>query len=72
MQAIAREMHFSETTFIMSEKMRKSGYDVRIFTPAEEVPFAGLGHPTLGTAHILRTEIANNPSQKIILNLKVG
>lgn len=70
MQAIAREMHFSETTFIISEKERKGGYDVRIFTPASEVPFAG--HPTLGTAHILRTEIATGLPQEILLNLQVG
>jgi len=70
MQAIAREMHFSETSFIISERMRKSGYDVRIFTPAAEVPFAG--HPTLGTAHILRTKIENGLPDKITLNLPVG
>jgi trans-2,3-dihydro-3-hydroxyanthranilate isomerase len=70
MQAIAREMHFSETTFILSEEEHNSGYDVRIFTPAREVPFAG--HPTLGTAHIIRSEIAKNNPTKIILNLKVG
>jgi trans-2,3-dihydro-3-hydroxyanthranilate isomerase len=34
MQSIAREMHFSETTFLMSEKKREGGYDVRIFIPA--------------------------------------
>jgi trans-2,3-dihydro-3-hydroxyanthranilate isomerase len=70
MQAIAREMHFSETTFIISEKKREGGYSVRIFTPASEVPFAG--HPTLGTAYILRTEIESNIPDKIILNLPVG
>ncbi len=70
MQSIAREMHFSETTFILSEKKRKDGYDVRIFTPEAEVPFAG--HPTLGAAHIIRNEIANDLPGKVILNLKVG
>lgn len=70
MQAIACEMHFSETTFILSEKKRESGYDVRIFTPALEVQFAG--HPTLGTAHILRTEIATDQPQEILLNLRIG
>ncbi len=70
MQAIAREMHFSETTFIMSEKKINGGYDVRIFTPGAEVPFAG--HPTLGTAHIIRSEIAKSNPAKIMLNLKVG
>ena len=43
MQTIAKEMNYSETTFILSEDEKKGGYDVRIFTPAEEVPFAG--HP---------------------------
>ena len=70
MQAIAREMHFSETTFIVSEEQREGGYDVRIFTPAAEVPFAG--HPTLGTAHIIRSEIVRDNAVEIILNLKVG
>jgi trans-2,3-dihydro-3-hydroxyanthranilate isomerase len=70
MQAIAREMHFSETTFIISTQKAAGGYDVRIFTPAAEVPFAG--HPTLGTAHIIRSEILRDNPEEIILNLKVG
>jgi trans-2,3-dihydro-3-hydroxyanthranilate isomerase len=70
MLTLAREMNFSETTFVSSETPRDGGYDVRIFTPNEEVPFAG--HPTLGTAHILRTRIAVRPVDKIVLNLKVG
>ncbi len=69
MQRIAKEMNFSETTFI-SEKKRKGGYDVRIFTPGEEVPFAG--HPTLGTAHIIRNEIIKKAVDKIVLNFKAG
>jgi trans-2,3-dihydro-3-hydroxyanthranilate isomerase len=70
MQPLAQEMHFSETTFITSETPREGGYDVRIFTPAAEVPFAG--HPTLGTAHILRTAVAPQPVEQTALNLKVG
>ncbi len=70
MQSIAREMHFSETTFIMSEEKRNGGYDVLIFTPSAEVPFAG--HPTLGTAHVIRSEIETDAPQEVILNLKVG
>jgi trans-2,3-dihydro-3-hydroxyanthranilate isomerase len=70
MQAIAREMHFSETSFILSEKKRQGGYDVRIFTPEEELPFAG--HPTLGTAYVISQEILKKQTNKIILNLKVG
>jgi trans-2,3-dihydro-3-hydroxyanthranilate isomerase len=71
MQRIAREMNFSETTFILSEAKRDDGFDVRIFTPGEEVPFAG--HPTLGTAHIIRTEILSEQNVgEIKLNLKEG
>ena len=49
MQDIAREMNFSETTFVISESADRA--NVRIFTPAWELPFAG--HPTLGTAWVL-------------------
>jgi len=49
MQAIAREMNFSETTFVLAESTGRA--TVRIFTPGEELPFAG--HPTLGTAWVL-------------------
>src|SRR6202011_2829005 len=51
MQALAREMNLSETTFILPRDATteaREGKKVRIFTVAEELPFAG--HPTLGTA----------------------
>lgn len=70
MQRIAREMNFSETTFILSDEKRNGGYDVRIFTPKTELPFAG--HPTLGTAFVIQREIVKEPVETIILNLKVG
>jgi len=70
MQSIAREMNYSETTFILSEEKRNGGYDVRIFTPKTELPFAG--HPTLGTAYIIQQEIVRSPVDHVILNLKVG
>jgi trans-2,3-dihydro-3-hydroxyanthranilate isomerase len=70
MQRIANEMHFSETTFILSDEERDGGYDVRIFTPANELPFAG--HPTLGTAYVIRHDIIGRPVGKVLLNLKVG
>jgi len=63
-------MNYSETTFILSDKERGGGYDVRIFTPETELPFAG--HPTLGTAYVIQREIVKKPIDKIILNLKVG
>jgi len=50
MQRIAREMNLSETTFVTG--VTADGYDVRIFTPTNEMPFAG--HPTLGTAWVMR------------------
>src|ERR1700733_7237917 len=55
MQAIAKEMNLSETTFILPRDAaieREQGIRVRIFTVQEELPFAG--HPTLGTAFALR------------------
>lgn len=70
MQQITREINFSETTFILSDRPRDGGYDVRIFTPGAEVPFAG--HPTLGTAFVIREEIVRSPVGQINLNLKVG
>jgi len=70
MQRIANEMHFSETTFILSDEKRDDGYDVRIFTPAREMPFAG--HPTLGTAYVIRHIVADKTVNKVVLNLKVG
>jgi len=70
MQRIANEMHFSETTFIPTDEERNGGFDVRIFTPANELPFAG--HPTLGTAYVIRHEIIGRPVGKVLLNLKVG
>ena len=55
MQAIAREFNLSETTFIQRrdpETEKREGVRVRIFTTLEELPFAG--HPTLGTASVLK------------------
>jgi len=70
MQKIAKEINYSETTFIESPHLRNGGYDVRIFTPNKEIPFAG--HPTLGTAYIIQQEIIQQPVETLNLNLKVG
>lgn len=69
MQQIAKEMNFSETSFILSAD-DSNGYDVRIFTPDVEIPFAG--HPTLGTAFIIHKIFNPNKSDPIILNLNIG
>ena len=52
MQNIAKEMNLSETTFVLPPGNLPVDFIIRIFTPEKELPFAG--HPTLGTAHILR------------------
>ena len=70
MQTIAREINFSETTFILADEPNKGGFDVRIFTPREEVPFAG--HPTLGTAYIINQEMLQGKAGEVVLNLPVG
>jgi trans-2,3-dihydro-3-hydroxyanthranilate isomerase len=70
MQQIAKEINFSETTFILSDSKNNDGYDVRIFTPNEEIPFAG--HPALGTAYIIQNEVLEEPLEKLILNFKGG
>jgi trans-2,3-dihydro-3-hydroxyanthranilate isomerase len=70
MQAIAKEMNLSETTFILPRDAaieKEQGVRVRIFTVQEELPFAG--HPTLGTAFALR---GNTHANKIVLELNVG
>lgn len=63
MQSIAREFDFSETTFVCSDNSDRAR--VRIFTPAEELPFAG--HPTLGTAWAL-----TQGKRRITLELDAG
>jgi trans-2,3-dihydro-3-hydroxyanthranilate isomerase len=70
MQSMARETNFSETTFVLGDRRPNGGYDVRIFTPASEVPFAG--HPTLGTAFLIWKHMMHGDGRKVDLNLKVG
>ena len=70
MQNIAREMNYSETTFILSDNRVNEGYDVRIFSLDEELPFAG--HPTLGTAFIIQQYLIGSMVDQVKLNLGVG
>jgi trans-2,3-dihydro-3-hydroxyanthranilate isomerase len=70
MQAIAKEMNLSETTFLLPRDTateRERGVRVRIFTVDEELPFAG--HPTLGTAVVLR---GSSGASEIALECNVG
>ena len=70
LRKIALEMNYSETAFVLSDWETDGGYEVRIFTPGREVPFAG--HPTLGTAYVIRHEILAQPVEQTTLNLKAG
>ena len=70
MQGVAKETNYSETTFVIPrsfEETREKGHRVRIFTVNEELPFAG--HPTLGTAWVLR---GIGGADDIVLDLNVG
>jgi trans-2,3-dihydro-3-hydroxyanthranilate isomerase len=69
MQDVAREMAYSETTFVGSPDASR-GWPVRIFTPEVEVPFAG--HPTIGTASVIRERLQDTPSDEVTLQLAVG
>lgn len=81
MQDLARETNLQETTFVLPRDPiveEREGVRVRIFTPDEELPFGG--HPTLGTANVLRNlRLATNKAKAhdasdstIVLDLKVG
>ncbi len=70
MQDIAREMNYSETTFIITDRQVNGGYDVRIFSLDGELPFAG--HPTLGTAFIIQQFLIEKEVDTVKLNLGVG
>jgi trans-2,3-dihydro-3-hydroxyanthranilate isomerase len=74
MQALAREMNLSETTFIFPRDPATEGREgkkVRIFTIEQELPFAG--HPTLGTAlHLYASESNSRETAQTTLDLKAG
>ena len=71
MQAIAKEMNFSETTFVLPPERSDTDARVRIFTPAEELPMAG--HPTIGTTYALaRAGVVAPPVDSLTLGLGVG
>lgn len=67
MQRIAREFGFSETSFVTALGAQAT---VRIFTPAQELPFAG--HPTLGTAWVIREHLLRERPALVTLALGVG
>jgi trans-2,3-dihydro-3-hydroxyanthranilate isomerase len=71
MQSIAREMNFSESTFVLPSVQADCDARVRIFTPAEELPMAG--HPTVGTAFALaQTGVFSTDRTRAVFELGVG
>lgn len=71
MQRIAKEMNISETTFVLPPDDPAHAARVRIFTPAEELPFAG--HPTIGTAWVLATQgLVPGEALEFTLEEKIG
>ena len=65
MQALAKEMNFAETVFVLPPSSDQADVRIRIFTPALELPFAG--HPTLGSAFVL-----GGPLSKIVIRLETA
>ena len=71
LQQVAKEMNLSETTFISPPSHPDADFDVRIFTPGKEIPFAG--HPTLGTAFVLKhAGLIPSTKNHLLLNFKSG
>ena len=65
MQALARQLNLSETTFVLPSERADADARVRIFTPGFEMPFAG--HPTLGTARVVAGD-----RDRVVLEMKAG
>ena len=65
MQALAKETNLSETVFVLPPQAEDADVRIRIFTPANELPFAG--HPTLGSAFVL-----GGPLQKVVIRIETG
>ena len=71
MQAIAKEMNLSETTFLLPPSRADCAARVRIFTPGRELPFAG--HPTLGTAWVMAVEhLLPDGASTLVLEQRIG
>lgn len=72
MQVLAKEINYSETTFVLPADDPEADFTIRIFTPGRELPFAG--HPTLGTAFAIMDlfDIWTEKSDVLRLATKVG
>jgi trans-2,3-dihydro-3-hydroxyanthranilate isomerase len=71
MQAIAKEMNFSETTFVLPPEQAETDVRMRIFTPGEELPMAG--HPTIGSTFALaRAGVIERGRERFVFGLGIG
>src|SRR5262245_42546147 len=71
MQAIAREMSFSESTFVLPAEQVGTGARMRIFTPGAELPMAG--HPTIGSTYALaRAGLIEPGTEQFTFGLNIG
>jgi PhzF family phenazine biosynthesis protein len=70
MQAFANWTNLSETTFLLQPSHPEADYRVRIFTPSQELPFAG--HPTLGSAYVWLSQASDAPEGEIIQECGAG
>lgn len=70
MQLIATEMNYSETTFVLTNTSEADRYHTRIFTPSQEIAFAG--HPILGTAWVIRHYVSQSQPESLSIIIGVG
>lgn len=71
MQALAREMNFSESTFILPAETAGTDVRMRIFTPANEMPMAG--HPTIGgTFALAESGVIRAGATRVVFGLGIG
>jgi trans-2,3-dihydro-3-hydroxyanthranilate isomerase len=70
MQKIAAEINFAESTFVTKMNTDEATAEIRIFTPAKEMQFAG--HPIIGTSWVLMNKVFNTNSQSCTITVPVG
>ncbi len=70
MQQLAREFNYAESTFVLPPKNRAHTARVRIFTPTDEIPFAG--HPNVGTAFVLSSLKKNRKASTLLFEEGAG
>jgi len=70
MQQIAREINFAESTFVTKLDKENNKAEIKIFTPAQEMQFAG--HPIIGTSWVLMNKIFDHSPSEIKLNVPIG